>query len=75
MNTFGEALKTLRVNNRLSINEMAGKIGISKGLLSRYENDKVIPSLKTAVRLAQFYNVSLDSFSEYFTNNSATSGK
>ena len=36
------------------------KTGIEQALLSKYENDERTPPTETLVRLAEFYNVSID---------------
>jgi len=36
------------------------KTGIEQALLSKYENGERIPPTETLIRLADFYNVSID---------------
>lgn len=59
--TIQERIKDLRVENDLSLEELAKETGISTSALSSYENneDKDI-SLNSIIALASFYNVSTD---------------
>ncbi|MCD8089769.1 MAG: helix-turn-helix transcriptional regulator [Clostridiales bacterium] len=60
MTKFGSNIKKLRENRGLSLSDVAEKLGITKGLISKYENNLVDPSLSTAAKFAEFYSVSLD---------------
>lgn len=59
--SLGERLRDLRDLEKLSIADVACKIGISATSLSDYENDKNGKEMgyKTFIKLANFYNVSL----------------
>lgn len=59
--TIGERLKDLRVERKLTLEELADAVGISKSALGKYESDngKDI-SPYSIVRLADFYGVSAD---------------
>lgn len=52
-------LRTLREERELKQTTVAEEIGISRAMLSNYESGKM-PSLWNAIKLAQFYHVSLD---------------
>lgn len=60
MREFGVRLTQLRERLQLSITELAGLIGVDYMQISRYEKGQGLPSLDTAVRLAQVLKVSLD---------------
>lgn len=60
MSTFPERLKELRNETGISISELADKINIAKSTLSRYEASKMEPTLAVIVKIANFFNVSLD---------------
>ncbi|MCD7855727.1 MAG: helix-turn-helix domain-containing protein [Clostridiales bacterium] len=60
MTKFGSNIKKLRESRGLSLLDVEKKLGITKGLISRYENNLVDPSLSTAIKFAEFYSVSLD---------------
>jgi transcriptional regulator with XRE-family HTH domain len=59
-NAFGERLIRYRERQNLSITELANKIGVDYMQVSRYEKGQGLPSLQTAIRLAQVLEVSLD---------------
>ncbi|PTJ90159.1 helix-turn-helix domain-containing protein, partial [Staphylococcus simulans] len=50
----GKRLKEARVFNKLSITELADKLKVSKQMISKYENNKVEPSLEKSL---QFFNI------------------
>ena len=60
MREFGVRLTQLRERLQLSITQLAGLIGVDYMQVSRYEKGQSLPSLDTAVRLAQVLKVSLD---------------
>ncbi|MCD8238921.1 MAG: helix-turn-helix transcriptional regulator [Clostridiales bacterium] len=60
MTNFGFNIKKLRESKGLSLSDVEKKLGITKGLISRYENNLVDPSLSVAAKFAEFYSVSLD---------------
>lgn len=53
-------LKKLRKEHKLTQISLQMKTGIEQALLSKYENFERIPPTDTLVRLADFYNVSID---------------
>lgn len=55
----------LRKKQNLTIKELSLKTGISESTLSNIENDKVIPRLRTLLKLVKFYNIT---FKELFEN-------
>lgn len=57
---IGEALKHQRELRELSQSEVAKATGISQPKLSYYENGKHLPLIDDCIRLADFYNISLD---------------
>ena len=60
MRDFGVRLTRLRERLELSITQLAGLLGVDYMQVSRYEKGQSLPSLDTAVRLAQVLKVSLD---------------
>lgn len=60
MGTIGQRIKSLRIKNRLSLQELAELVGKSKGNISGYENDKYEPSARTIISIAKHFNVSTD---------------
>ncbi len=59
---IGNKLKELRISEGLTQQELSVKLGISRVNYTRYETDKVRPDYETLIKLADFYNVSLDEF-------------
>ncbi len=53
-------LKLLRKQAGLTQLALQMKTGIEQGLLSKYENGERVPPTETLMRLAEFYNVSID---------------
>lgn len=64
--SFGEALKAIRIKTELSLCKAAVSIGISKAFLSDLENDKVEPSLRSAVKICSAYGIPITALSKYF---------
>ncbi len=53
-------LKLLRKNKGYTQITVQMKTGIEQALLSKFENGERIPPTETLIRLADFYNVSID---------------
>ena len=53
-------LKELRQNRGLTQISVQMKTGVEQALLSKYESGERIPPTETLLRLADFYNVSID---------------
>ena len=63
---IGNKLKELRISEGLTQQELSVRLEISRVNYTRYETDKVRPDYETLIKLADFYNVSLD---EIFDRN------
>lgn len=57
---YGEALKYQRESAGLSQLELANKTGISHQNINRWEKGEVLPNIDFCVKLADFYEISLD---------------
>ena len=57
---FAERLKALRAEKGIGHVELAQKIGVSKGVISLWENDLREPKLSNLVLLARYFDVSID---------------
>ena len=53
-------LKQLRLSHGYTQIALQMKTGIEQALLSKYENNERIPPTETLLKLAEFYNVSID---------------
>lgn len=68
---FGDRLKEARKNANMTLDELAEKYNkaysgkLSKGTLSKYENNKQEPMFTVVTRLAAILNVSVDTLCEF----------
>ena len=58
--SLGEKLEDLRKEKGWSQDELAYNAQIDGRQVSRYENDRVMPSIEVIVKIAKAYNVSID---------------
>jgi transcriptional regulator with XRE-family HTH domain len=58
--TFGNTLKTFRLEQHVGQVELASAIGFSKGIISLWETNKRQPTLYALIALANYFHVSLD---------------
>ena len=59
---IGKKLQQLRKGRKLSQQELADKMGISRATVSNYEVGRRAPHLSELQRFAEFYGVGLDHF-------------
>ena len=59
-NHIGDKIKQLRMKAGLTQIELASKIGTDQPLLTRWENGKKHPSLPNLIKIAEIFNISLD---------------
>jgi transcriptional regulator with XRE-family HTH domain len=62
--SLGDRLRTARLGANLSQSMLERKSGIPKSMLSRYENDHLLPSVRTLRRLAEAIGVAASSLFE-----------
>lgn len=61
MNTkFTERLKELRTEKNINQVELSAEIGVSKGIISLWENGLREPGMYSLIQLAKFFEVSID---------------
>ena len=60
VNDFSRTLKLLRIEKNTSQVELAKSIGVSKGIISLWENGLREPGMFSLIALAKFFNVSID---------------
>lgn len=65
MNTFGERLKQLRKERKLTQTQLGDLVGLSQSVIYNYEYNQRTISLSNAVKLSNALGVSLD----YFAGN------
>ena len=69
-NLIGEKLKTLRKGRKLTQEELALRMGLSRATVSNYEVGRRSPHLSELKRFAAFYGVSLEYFGVTATDES-----
>lgn len=57
---LGKILSKLRKEKGLNQREFANSFGVSNGAVAMWETDKRQPDIDTLIKIAKFYNVSLD---------------
>lgn len=57
---LAERIKQLRTEAGWSQDDLATRVGTDARAISRYENNKITPSLEAVIRIAEAFNVSLD---------------
>lgn len=62
-------LKEIRKEKRITIQELADRAGVSKGLISQIENNRTIPSLPVLMNLVQSLNLDLTEFFKDLSSN------
>ena len=59
-NKFKDNLKELRMEKKLGQVELANAIGVSKGVISLWENGLREPNMYSLILLAKYFGVSID---------------
>lgn len=57
---LGNTLKTLRIKKNMTQAQLALKIGLTKSVISAYENGIRMPSYDVLIRLSEIFKVSTD---------------
>lgn len=60
MVNFGKRLKALRTKSGYTQKELAQKLGLTKSVISAYENDLRLPSLDILIALSRIFRVTTD---------------
>ena len=60
MKIFGERLRELREEEKLSARDLADKIGVSDASIIRWENNQINPNIEYLYALAVYFKVSAD---------------
>ena len=63
--TLGNHLYNARKKSDLSQEEVAGKLGVSRQTISKWELDETLPDIRQAKRLAVLYHLSLDELIDF----------
>lgn len=57
---YGKRLKEIRMEKKFSQEDVAKKMNISRQAISKWENDKTEPDLKSLKMISELYEISLD---------------
>jgi transcriptional regulator with XRE-family HTH domain len=66
---IGKRIKEIRLENRITLNEVAIKAGVTKGLLSKIENGRTIPSLPVLFGIVKVLKTDMAHFFEGISND------
>ena len=61
---IGSKIRKVRQSKNLTVQELADRAGVSKGLISRIENSRTIPSLPVLISIIKALEVEINSFFE-----------
>ncbi|MEG0685525.1 MAG: helix-turn-helix domain-containing protein [Coprobacillus sp.] len=67
---ISQNLVYLRKSKKVSLEELAEAIGVSRQAISKWENGETIPDLPNTIALANFYNITVDDLISRKTENS-----
>ena len=62
---LGSSLYNARKKSGLSQEDVAGKLGVSRQTISKWETDETLPDIRQAKRLAVLYHLSLDELIDF----------
>ena len=57
---FGNRLKTLRIKKKLTQQQLADLLGLTKSVISAYENGLRYPAYDVLIKIARIFTVSTD---------------
>lgn len=60
MANFAKVFKTLRVQHKMTQQELATKLGVSRSAIGMYEKGEREPDFETLEAIADFFNVDMD---------------
>jgi transcriptional regulator with XRE-family HTH domain len=70
---IGERIKSKRLKKKITLEELANRAGVTKGLISQVENNRTVPSLPVLFKLIHSLEEDVKTFFEdmhgYFTNS------
>ena len=62
MNTLGTKLLQLQHQRRLSVEELAAHLGVSKTAVSKWEANESTPSLNNTINICNYFQIPIDDF-------------
>lgn len=57
---FGKQIKQMRLERKLTQEQMAEQLGVSRQAVSNWENNKNLPDLELIISISRLFSVSLD---------------
>ena len=57
---FGNRLKTLRIKNNYTQQQLATRLGVTKSVISAYETGLRMPAYETLISIARIFKVTTD---------------
>ena len=57
---FGNTLKTLRIKNDMTQSQLSQKLGLTKSVISAYENGLRMPSYDVLIEISKLFKVTTD---------------
>ena len=57
---LGKKLRELRISEKLTQQQLADELGIGRVNYTRYETNAVRPDFETLIKIADYYDISLD---------------
>lgn len=60
MVNFGERLKKLRIDNKMTQTQVADRVGVATSAISSYESGVRLPSYNVLIKLSRLFHVSTD---------------
>jgi len=68
---LGDKIKTKRTQKNITLEQLAGKAGVSKGLISQIENNRTVPSLPVLFNIIHSLDEDLKTFFEDMHDSAA----
>ena len=63
--TLGEKIKKLRNNANISQEDLAEQIGVSRQIVTKWENDAGLPDIQNLKKIAKVFDISIDELLDY----------
>ncbi|MBM7636003.1 helix-turn-helix transcriptional regulator [Streptococcus saliviloxodontae] len=57
---FSQQIKSLRAKHKITQQEMAEQLGLSRQAISNWENDRNLPDIEMLILISKHYDISLD---------------
>ena len=59
---IGKRIRQIRIENKITLQDVSGEAGVSKSLLSKIENGRTIPSLPVLLQIIKVLNTDASLF-------------